>query len=77
MIETPLKSMYDLAGKRNSRRCLVSRGQTTIFLQGAIAFSISARKNIGSGHARLGGAIVSVVNYIQRWAVCVATMHTA
>ena len=28
---------------------LVSRGQTAIFLQGAIAFSISARKNTGSG----------------------------
>ena len=27
---------------------LVSRGQTTIFLQGVIAFSISACKNIGS-----------------------------
>ena len=44
MVEMPLKSMYDLAGKRNSRR---------------------------------HHAIVSVVNYIQRWAVCVATMHTA
>ena len=33
----------------NSGHNLVSRGQTTIFLQGAIAFSISARKNIGSG----------------------------
>ena len=28
---------------------LVSCGQTTIFLQGVIAFSISAHKNIGSG----------------------------
>ena len=28
---------------------LVSCGQTTIFLKGVIAFSISARKNIGSG----------------------------
>ena len=42
MVETPLKSMYDLAGKRNNRR----------------------RHSLCR-------------NYIQRWAVCVATMHTA
>ena len=44
MVETPLKSKYDLAELVNETA---------------------------------GGAIVSVVNYIQRWAVCVATMHTA
>ena len=33
----------------SNHKKLVSRGQTAIFLQGVIAFSISARKNIGSG----------------------------